>query len=140
MLFLRTIYCNLKKTYFVSVFMKCHFYFILGAQLEKLMEQLRSELETNPPLPGAFTPRSGDLCAAKFIDGQWYRAKIEKVAGGTVSIFYIDYGNVRTVLYVLNSIFFLSLFCMNHFSFILLFICVLQECAMRLWLKGDISY
>ncbi|KAJ8031554.1 nuclease domain-containing protein 1 [Holothuria leucospilota] len=64
-----------------------------GAQLEKLMEQLRSELETNPPLPGAFTARSGDLCAAKFIDGQWYRAKIEKVSGGTVSIFYIDYGN-----------------------------------------------
>ena len=42
-----------------------------GPQLEKLMEQLRQELGTNPPLPGAYTPKKNDLCAAKFVDGEW---------------------------------------------------------------------
>lgn len=43
-----------------------------GPQLEKLMEQLRTEMESNPPLPGAYSPKKGDLCAAKFSqDGQW---------------------------------------------------------------------
>ena len=36
----------------------------------------------------------GDLCAAKFVDGQWYRAKVEKTSpSGDVSVLYIDYGN-----------------------------------------------
>jgi len=35
------------------------------------MEQLRSELDNNPPLPGSYTPKKGDLCAAKFSDGEW---------------------------------------------------------------------
>jgi hypothetical protein len=42
-----------------------------GPVLEKLMEQLRTELATDPPLPGAFVPKKGDLCAAKFTDGEW---------------------------------------------------------------------
>lgn len=34
------------------------------------------------------------MCAAKFVDGQWYRAKVEKVSpSGDVSVFYVDYGN-----------------------------------------------
>ena len=36
----------------------------------------------------------GDLCAAKFVDGQWYRAKVEKTSpSGDVAVLYIDYGN-----------------------------------------------
>lgn len=46
------------------------------------MAELRAELHTNPPLPGSYTPKKGDLCAAKFIDDLWYRAKVEKVSGG----------------------------------------------------------
>ena len=42
-----------------------------AAQLDKLMEQLRSELRDNPPVTGAYTPKKGDLCAAKFSDGEW---------------------------------------------------------------------
>lgn len=26
----------------------------------------------------------GDVCAAKFSDGEWYRARVEKVAGNQV--------------------------------------------------------
>jgi hypothetical protein len=31
---------------------------------------------------------AGDLCAAKFSDGEWYRAKVEKVAGSQVMLFF----------------------------------------------------
>ncbi len=60
------------------------------------MEQLRSEMTTNPPLPGSYSPKRGDLCAAKYTDDEWYRAKIERInKDNTVNILYIDYGNVR---------------------------------------------
>ena len=39
----------------------------------------------------------GDTCAAKFFDGNWYRAKVEKVSGSKVSVFYIDYGNRQDI-------------------------------------------
>ncbi|XP_076336232.1 staphylococcal nuclease domain-containing protein 1-like [Tachypleus tridentatus] len=64
-----------------------------GPQLEEMMSKLREELASNPPLPGSFTPRKGVLCASKFVDDQWYRARIEKVAGNIVHVFYIDFGN-----------------------------------------------
>ncbi|XP_056013676.1 staphylococcal nuclease domain-containing protein 1-like isoform X1 [Ostrea edulis] len=65
-----------------------------GPQLEKLMEQLRQDMEANPPLPGAYTPKRNDTCAAKFSqDNEWYRAKIEKVDGSKVTVLYVDYGN-----------------------------------------------
>ena len=36
----------------------------------------------------------GDTCACKFSeDGQWYRAKVEKVHGTKISVLYIDFGN-----------------------------------------------
>ncbi|XP_047478957.1 staphylococcal nuclease domain-containing protein 1-like isoform X1 [Penaeus chinensis] len=64
-----------------------------GPALEQLMEKLRQEFNKNPPLAGAYTPKRSELCAAQFIDGSWYRAKVEKVAAGKVSVRYIDYGN-----------------------------------------------
>jgi staphylococcal nuclease domain-containing protein 1 len=61
------------------------------------MEQLRGELTSNPPLPGSYKPKRGELCAAKFVDGEWYRAKVEKVQGNNVvSVLYIDFGNVSS--------------------------------------------
>ena len=50
-----------------------------GPALEKLMDSLREEFTTNPPLAGAYQPKKNELCAAKFVDDQWYRAKVEKV-------------------------------------------------------------
>lgn len=52
-----------------------------------------------PPVTGAYNPRRGDLCAAKFTeDNEWYRAKVEKIEkGGNVSILYVDYGNRELV-------------------------------------------
>ena len=38
-------------------------------------------------------PTIGELCAAKFVDEEWYRAKIEKMSGGDASVLYVDYGN-----------------------------------------------
>jgi len=64
-----------------------------GPALEQLMTQLRQEMDTNPPLAGSYTPKKGDVCAAKFFDGEWYRAKVEKVSNGQVHLLYIDFGN-----------------------------------------------
>jgi len=68
-----------------------------GPALEKLMDNLREEFTANPPLAGAYQPRKNDLCAALFVDGAWYRAKVEKVTPSDVSVLYIDYGNRATV-------------------------------------------
>ncbi|XP_074613274.1 staphylococcal nuclease domain-containing protein 1-like [Acropora palmata] len=64
-----------------------------GGQLEKLMADLHNELSTNPPLTGSYTARKGDLCAALFVDNNWYRARVENISSKQVHVFYIDYGN-----------------------------------------------
>jgi len=68
-----------------------------GSALEQLMDNLREEFKSNPPLAGAYTPKKNDLCAAKFVDDQWYRAKVEKVGASEVQVLYIDYGNRASV-------------------------------------------
>jgi len=68
-----------------------------GPALMKLMDNLREEFTSNPPLAGAYQPRKNDMCAAKFVDNEWYRAKVEKVTGSDVSVLYIDYGNRAVV-------------------------------------------
>lgn len=68
------------------------------AALESLLTRLRQEIAANPPLAGAYTPKKGDLAIAKFTeDDEWYRVKVEKVAGSNVSVFYIDYGNREVI-------------------------------------------
>ncbi|XP_031777766.1 tudor staphylococcus/micrococcal nuclease isoform X2 [Nasonia vitripennis] len=68
------------------------------AALESLLSRLRQEIDANPPLAGAYTPKKGDLAIAKFTeDDEWYRVKVEKVAGTNVSVFYIDYGNREVI-------------------------------------------
>ncbi|XP_066523227.1 staphylococcal nuclease domain-containing protein 1 isoform X2 [Hoplias malabaricus] len=69
-----------------------------GAKLENLMETMRAEIAAQPPVEGAFTPHRGDYCIAKFADGEWYRARVEKVESpAKVHVFYIDYGNREMV-------------------------------------------
>ena len=68
-----------------------------GPALETLMERLRTEFATNPPTDGTYTPKKGDICAAKFVDDQWYRAKIERISEHGVYVQYIDYGNCAYV-------------------------------------------
>jgi len=69
-----------------------------GPAVEKLMDSLREEFIANPPLAGAYAPKRTELCAAKFAaDGQWYRAKVEKMSGQNVIVCYVDYGNRATV-------------------------------------------
>lgn len=42
-----------------------------GTQLEKLMENMRSDISSHPPVEGAYAPRRGEFCIAKFVDGEW---------------------------------------------------------------------
>nr|CAD7459291.1 unnamed protein product [Timema tahoe] len=51
-----------------------------GPKLETLMAKIEQEFSANPPLAGAYNPKRGDICAAKFPhDNLWYRARVEKV-------------------------------------------------------------
>uniref|UniRef100_A0A3Q3JRS6 Staphylococcal nuclease domain-containing protein n=1 Tax=Monopterus albus TaxID=43700 RepID=A0A3Q3JRS6_MONAL len=69
-----------------------------GSQLESLMETMRAEIAAQPPVEGSYTARRGDYCIAKFADGEWYRARVEKVESpAKVHVFYIDYGNREVV-------------------------------------------
>lgn len=43
-----------------------------GPKAEALLAKLRQEFQANPPLPGAYTPKRGDVAAAKFtVDDEW---------------------------------------------------------------------
>ena len=65
-----------------------------GTQLEKLMENMRNDIASHPPVEGSYAPRRGEFCIAKFVDGVRYRARVEKVESpAKVHVFYIDYGN-----------------------------------------------
>lgn len=70
-----------------------------GPALAKLMDDLREDFESNPPLPGAYTPKAGDLVAAKYAaDGQWYRARIDRIHDkNRIDVTYVDYGNKEVV-------------------------------------------
>ena len=70
-----------------------------GAKLESLMSKLRQDFQAQPPVSGSYTPRRGDICAAKFSEDQeWYRAKVDRVQGANCLIKYIDYGNTEVCL------------------------------------------
>jgi len=43
----------------------------VGPRLEKLMSQMGSDLQANPPLVGSYKPTKGALCIAKFSDNLW---------------------------------------------------------------------
>uniref|UniRef100_A0ABM5GLB7 Staphylococcal nuclease domain-containing protein n=1 Tax=Pogona vitticeps TaxID=103695 RepID=A0ABM5GLB7_9SAUR len=92
---------NYKPVFVTEITDSLHFYVQdveTGAQLEKLMETMRAEIAAHPPVEGAYTPRRGDYCLAKFVDGEWYRARVEKVESpAKVHVFYIDYGNKETL-------------------------------------------
>jgi len=68
-----------------------------GPKLVTLMNQLREEFTRNPPLAGSYTPKRGEVCAAKFVDDEWYRVKVEKVTATEATVLYMDYGNKATI-------------------------------------------
>jgi staphylococcal nuclease domain-containing protein 1 len=90
-----------QKVLVIEVTPELHFYAQLveqGPKLEQLMAKMRQEFAANPPLAGAYAPKRGEICAAKFaLDGLWYRARVEKISGSKVNVFYIDYGNRETL-------------------------------------------
>ncbi|MEQ2240135.1 nuclease domain-containing protein, partial [Ilyodon furcidens] len=62
------------------------------------METMRAEIAAHPPVEGSYSPQRGDNCLAMFADGEWYRARVEKVESlAKVHVFYIDYGNREVV-------------------------------------------
>jgi len=87
-----------KKIVVTEVSNDLHFYGQLvenGPKLEQLTVQLRSELAARPPVPGAYTPKVGELCVAIFSeDDEWYRAKVLTAnPNGNCSVLFVDYGN-----------------------------------------------
>ncbi|XP_014664690.1 PREDICTED: LOW QUALITY PROTEIN: staphylococcal nuclease domain-containing protein 1-like [Priapulus caudatus] len=92
---------NFKSVCITDVGDDLHFYaqhVDSGPQLSQLMEQLRKDMEENPPITSAYKPKKGEVCAARFsVDNEWYRGRVEKVIGNKAAIFYSDYGNRENV-------------------------------------------
>ncbi|XP_049892608.1 staphylococcal nuclease domain-containing protein 1 [Epinephelus moara] len=92
---------NYRPVYVTEICDTLHFYaqdVETGGQLESLMETMRAEIAAQPPVEGSYAARRGDHCIAKFADGEWYRARVEKVESpAKVHVFYIDYGNREVV-------------------------------------------
>lgn len=92
---------NYRSSYVTEINDNMHFYaqdVETGAQLESLMETMRAEIAAQPPVEGSYAPRRGDFCISKFADGEWYRARLEKVESPSkIHVFYIDYGNREVV-------------------------------------------
>lgn len=87
-----------RKAVITEVLPELRFYAQLveqGPKLEQMMTDLRQELTSQPPLAGAYNPKRGDVCAARFSqDNQWYRARVELIKGREhVEVLYIDFGN-----------------------------------------------
>jgi Tudor domain len=68
------------------------------ASLAQLMRDFSTHHKGTAPPPG-FAPRAGDLVAAKFSDGAWYRAKIRRASPvkREAEVTFIDYGNQDTI-------------------------------------------
>ncbi|KAI7860214.1 hypothetical protein BDC45DRAFT_600942 [Circinella umbellata] len=63
-------------------------------KLENLMTELSQYHTSRGGMDGPHKPRVGDIVSAKFTeDDSWYRAKVRRVAGDSVDVLYIDYGN-----------------------------------------------
>uniref|UniRef100_A0A8C6U448 Staphylococcal nuclease domain-containing protein n=1 Tax=Neogobius melanostomus TaxID=47308 RepID=A0A8C6U448_9GOBI len=92
---------NYRPVYVTEITDTLHFYaqdVETGGQLESLMETMRAEIAAQPPVEGSYSARRGDYCLAKFADGEWYRARVERVESPSkVHVFYIDYGNREVV-------------------------------------------
>jgi staphylococcal nuclease domain-containing protein 1 len=69
------------------------------ASLEKLMKDFALHYKGASATPAGYTPKSGELVAAKFSDGSWYRAKVRRVSAvkKEAEVTFIDYGNQDTV-------------------------------------------
>lgn len=63
-----------------------------GPKLEELQNKLQKELK-NPAIVGGTTFKRNERAAAKFVDGDWYRVRIEKISQGKAELLYLDYGN-----------------------------------------------
>lgn len=88
----------LKKLVITEIKSDLHFYgqsVESGPKLEQLTTQLRAELASKPPVAGAYTPKVGDICVAKFsADDEWYRAKVTGTSSNSqATVLFIDYGN-----------------------------------------------
>nr|SZF06522.1 staphylococcal nuclease domain-containing protein 1-like [Psoroptes ovis] len=70
-----------------------------GPEIETMLQRLRQEALSNPPIAGSYKPKKGDLVMAKFSeDGLWYRARVEKtINANETQVIYIDYGNRETL-------------------------------------------
>lgn len=65
-----------------------------GTALVPVMEALKAHCES-PSAQRLKQVQAGALCGARYsADGEWYRGRVERVAGsGTASVYFLDYGN-----------------------------------------------
>lgn len=69
--------------------------------INQVQSELNNEMTVNPPLTGAFRPKRNDVIAARWpADGQWYRARVDRIVDKAISVTFVDYGNSDTFNYL----------------------------------------
>jgi staphylococcal nuclease domain-containing protein 1 len=68
-----------------------------GKKVEQIQSELREIFEQRKPA-GGHASKKGELLSARFsADNEWYRARVEKIEGNRVSVYFIDYGNREVI-------------------------------------------
>ena len=62
-------------------------------QVDQLLHEMNSKYAGHP---GGFKPQVGDIVAAQFSDGGYYRAQVLKMSPDLAEVYFIDYGNRET--------------------------------------------
>lgn len=72
---------------------------IVGNEVNKqAIEDELQRIGAGPPPTQPFLPKRGVVCAGRFVDGKWYRVRVDtKLEDGTVSVLFIDFGNADSL-------------------------------------------
>ena len=77
-----------------------HFYAHVAGDgaVSALQEQVAASCARSGAMDGAFEPKVGAVCCARFTeDNEWYRAKVKARSADGITVFFLDYGNTDVV-------------------------------------------
>lgn len=74
--------------------------YVVQASLKKKLEKLMENMQNDLKFLGILEPyswRKGEGCSIRGSDTMWYRGKVMEVVGGSVRVYYVDYGDIEKI-------------------------------------------